>query len=83
MSAGAGDIAPAWISQLEDDGRLVLPFCHISVLGPAITSGVILSIHKRNNRLFGRFHGPVVFVAMQGIVAPAGNQATMADALQR
>ena len=83
VSAGAGDIAPAWVSQLEDDGRVVFPFCHISVLGPSITSGVLLSIHKLNNRLSGRFRGPVVFVAMQGIVAPAGNQAVLADALQR
>jgi len=83
VSAGAGDIAPAWVAQLVEDGRLVFPLCHISVLGRSITSGVILSIHKRNNRLSGRFHGPVVFVAMQGIVAPAGNQAVLADALQR
>jgi protein-L-isoaspartate(D-aspartate) O-methyltransferase len=83
VSAGAGDIAPAWVAQLEDDGRLVLPFCHISAIGRLIASGVILSIHKQNNRLSGRFQGPVVFVAMQGIVAPAGNQAALADALQR
>jgi protein-L-isoaspartate(D-aspartate) O-methyltransferase len=82
-SAAAGDLAPAWVAQLGDDGRIVLPFGHISVLGPAIASGVILSIHKDGNRLSGRFHGPVVFVAMQGIVAPAGNQAVLADALQR
>ena len=83
VSAGAEDIAPAWIAQLEDDGRLVFPFCHSSVLGAAITSGVLFSIHKLGGRLSGHFRGPVVFVAMQGIVAPVGNQAVLADALQR
>jgi protein-L-isoaspartate(D-aspartate) O-methyltransferase len=83
VSAGAGDIAPAWVSQLGDDGRLVLPFCHRSVLGPSITSGVILAIHKVDNCLSGRLHGPVVFVAMQGALTPASDDPALADALQR
>jgi protein-L-isoaspartate(D-aspartate) O-methyltransferase len=83
VSAGAADVVPAWIVQLADDGRLVFPLCHTSVLGPAITSGVILTIHKRDEQLFGEFLGPVMFVALQGAFAPEGRQEALAEALQR
>jgi protein-L-isoaspartate(D-aspartate) O-methyltransferase len=83
VSAGCTDIAPAWVEQLGDDGRLVFPLCHASVLGPRIMSGVLLTVHKLDGRLSGEFHGPVIFVAMQGVLTPAGNQEALADALQR
>ena len=83
VSAGSGDIAPAWIAQLADDGRLVFPFCHPSMLGPAISSGVILAIHQTDGHLSGEFIGPVVVVALQGACAPISDQGALADALQR
>ncbi len=83
VSAGCADIASAWVAQLGDDGRLVFPLCHASVLGPHITSGAMLTVQKVDTRLWAEFLGPVVFVAMQGMLQPAGNQAPLADALQR
>lgn len=83
VSAGCNDIATAWIAQLGDDGRLVFPLCHTSVLGPRIMSGVLLTVHKLDERLSGTILGPVVFVAMQGALEPAGNQEGLADGLQR
>jgi protein-L-isoaspartate(D-aspartate) O-methyltransferase len=83
VSAGCADIASAWVVQLGDDGRLVLPLCHASVLGPRVTRGVLLTIHKLDERLSGEFNGPVIFVAMQGALAPAGHLTGLADALQR
>ena len=82
VSAGAADIAPAWVTELADDGRLVLPLCHRSVLGPTIVSGVILVVHQEDRTLSGSFVGPVVFVAMEGVLA-AADQEGLADALQR
>lgn len=83
VSAGCADIAAAWVGQLGDDGRLVLPLCHASAIGHQVTSGVILTVHKLDERLSGEILGPVVFVAMQGALAPAGSQEALADALQR
>jgi len=83
VSAGAADIAPAWVAQLANDGRLVFPLCHVSVLGPTITSGVILTVHKEDDTLSGNFLGPVMFVAMQGVLAARGHHEGLADALQR
>src|SRR5262249_50661477 len=83
VSAGSADVVPSWISQLADDGRLVFPLCHTSVLGPTITSGVVLSVHKRDDRVFGEFLGPVMFIALQGACAPSGNQEALAEGLQR
>jgi protein-L-isoaspartate(D-aspartate) O-methyltransferase len=83
VSAGCSDIAAAWVTQLGNDGRLVLPLCHASVLGRRMTSGVLLTLHKLDGHLTGKFLGPVVFVAVQGILAPAGAQEALADALQR
>lgn len=83
VSAGVADVAPAWVAQLGEDGRLVIPFCHTSVLGPPITSGVLLTIHKDGNGLYGEFLGPVIFVALQGRFAPTIDDGALADALQR
>src|SRR5262249_37192740 len=77
------DIAPDWAAQLGDEGQLVVPLCHVSVLGPRITSGVILTVRKEDDQLSGQFHGPVVFVALQGALAPASHEEALADALQR
>jgi len=83
VSAGCADIAAAWVAQLGDDGRLVFPLCHTSVLGPRVMSGVLLTVHKLDEYLTGAIVGPVVFVAMQGAVALSDRQERLADALQR
>jgi len=83
VSAACTDIAPAWISQLGDDGRLVFPLCHTSVLGPRVMSGVLLTLHQLDRQLTGAIRGPVVFVGIRGAFAPVGHQEALADALQR
>jgi protein-L-isoaspartate(D-aspartate) O-methyltransferase len=83
VCAGCADIASAWVLQLGDDGRLVFPLCHAGVVGPMITSGVLLTVHKLDERLSGEILGPVLFAAMQGALAPGGNPEAFADAWQR
>jgi protein-L-isoaspartate(D-aspartate) O-methyltransferase len=83
VSASYTDIAPAWVDQLGDDGRLVFPLCHASVLGAQITSGVMLTVDQLDGRLSGEIVGPVVFGALQSVLAPTADREELADALKR
>ncbi len=84
ISAGAGDIAPAWIDQLGDEGRLVLPLCHLGPLGPAISGGVILTIEKAAAVLTGNIAAIAVLVPLRGALAPTPEDSvTLAEGLQR
>jgi protein-L-isoaspartate(D-aspartate) O-methyltransferase len=84
VSAGASDIAPAWIEQLYDDGRLVLPLCHLGPLGPRISGGVILAVEKATDGLTGNISSVAVFVPLQGLMAPTtGESVSLAEGLHR
>ncbi|MFI5398816.1 MAG: protein-L-isoaspartate O-methyltransferase [Candidatus Binatia bacterium] len=84
ISAGAADIAPAWIEQLGQDGRLVLPLCHQGPLGPRISGGVILRVEKTDDGLIGGISSVAVFVPLQGAMAPAAEDSvTLAEGLER
>jgi protein-L-isoaspartate(D-aspartate) O-methyltransferase len=84
VSAGAGDVSPPWIDQLCDDGRVVLPLCHLGPLGPAISGGVILTIEKVDAALTGRIASAAVLVPLRGMLAPAREESVLlAEGLQR
>ncbi len=84
ISAGAGDIAPAWVDQLGDEGRLVLPLCHLGPLGPAISGGVILTIEKMSGLLTGNISAIAVLVPLRGALAPTPEDSvTLTEGLQR
>ncbi|MFQ5665131.1 MAG: protein-L-isoaspartate O-methyltransferase [Candidatus Binatia bacterium] len=84
VSAAVTDIAPAWISQLELDGRLVLPLCHGGGLGRPLSGGVILTVQKTANGLWGDFSSNGLFAPLRGTLTPAGDDtAALADGLQR
>lgn len=83
-SAGTADIVPAWVEQLDEGGRMVLPFCQISQLRPNITAGVLLAVEKVDDGLIGTFLStPVVFVSMQGALTPEADAGALLDAVQR
>lgn len=84
VGAGAADIAPAWIEQLGEDGRLVLPLCHLGPLGPRISGGVILTVEKTFDQFIGSMSSVAVCVPLQGSMAPAPEDSvTLAEGLQR
>lgn len=84
VSAGAADIAPSWITQLADDGRLVFPFCQVGPLGPVISGGVILAVHKLDEQLFGHISTVAFFAPLQGVFAPSADEGVaLAEGLQR
>ncbi len=84
ISAGAGDIAPAWIDQLGDEGRLVLPLCHLGPLGPAISGGALLTVEKVAGALTGNISAIAVVVPLRGALAPTPEDSvTLAEGLQR
>lgn len=84
VSAGAADIAPAWIDQLGDEGRLVLPLCHLGPLGPSVSGGVMLSVEKVDGRLTGSICSVAVLVPLRGVLAPEREESvTLAEGLQR
>lgn len=83
VSAGAADIAPAWIEQLTDDGRLVVPLTAASA-GPAITAGMVLTVAKAGDELFGALAGRVFTPPLLGALAPTPEEASaVADGLMR
>lgn len=82
VSAGAADIAPAWIEQLADDGRLVFPLCYAGPFGSRISVGALLTVDRNGRRLNGRIASAAFVVPMHGTLAPEEN-VRLADGLQR
>jgi protein-L-isoaspartate(D-aspartate) O-methyltransferase len=84
VGAGAADIAPAWIEQLDEDGRLVLPLCHLGPFGPRISGGAIVAVEKSFDKLIGSMSSVAVCVPLQGAVAPTPEDSVaLAEGLQR
>jgi protein-L-isoaspartate(D-aspartate) O-methyltransferase len=83
-SGGTADIVPAWIVQLDDDGRLVLPLCPAGPLQSSVSGGVILTIHKVDQKLSGHIAGRAFFMPLAGAFAPTKEEgAALADGLIR
>jgi protein-L-isoaspartate(D-aspartate) O-methyltransferase len=82
VSAGAADIAPAWIEQLGEDGRLVLPLCYLGPLGSRISVGALLTVDRTGRRLTGRIASTAFVAPMHGALAPE-EDVRLADGLQR
>jgi protein-L-isoaspartate(D-aspartate) O-methyltransferase len=82
VSAGAADIAPAWIQQRGEDGRLVLPLCHLGPLGSRISAGVLLTVDKNGHELTGGISSAVLIPPLQGVLAPE-EDLRLAEGLQR
>ena len=78
------DISPAWIEQLEDDGRLVLPLCQAGPRGSHLSGGVILAVHKVGALLWGELSRVAFFAPLRGELAPTrADGAALADGLHR
>jgi protein-L-isoaspartate(D-aspartate) O-methyltransferase len=72
VTVGAWDVPPAWVDQLTDDGRLVLP---LSVFGLTRTIALVKDgdhLVSDSSRLFG-------FVPMQGAGAHASTRLALRD----
>jgi len=83
VGGGAADIAPAWFAQLEDEGRLVLPLCHVGPLGPRMSGGVILAVEKNFDTLVGGMSPIAVCPALEGAMAPTPEESVrLAEGLQ-
>jgi protein-L-isoaspartate(D-aspartate) O-methyltransferase len=64
VTAGADDLAPAWVEQLTDRGRLVLP------LGLAGPSQQCVALVRRGPSLAGHQLCPCGFMPLRGSMAP-------------
>jgi protein-L-isoaspartate(D-aspartate) O-methyltransferase len=82
VSAGAADIAPAWIEQLGEDGRLVLPLCYLGPLGSRISFGALLTVDKSSRGLTGSIASALIVAPLPGALAPE-EDVRLADGLQR
>lgn len=84
VSAGVTDIAPAWVLQLADEGKLVLPLCPGGPIGGGVSGGTLLTIQKNAETLWGQFSTVAFFAPLPGALTPAaeGNE-TLADGLAR
>ena len=60
VTVGSADIPPAWIQSLTDDGILVMPLKTKGVGDP------ILQLHKRDDKLTGKFTQGAGFMNLQG-----------------
>ncbi len=60
VTVGSADIPPAWIQSLTDDGILVMPLKTSGVGDP------ILQLHKRGDKLTGKFTQWAGFMNLQG-----------------
>jgi len=83
VSAGVADIAPAWLTQLTDGGRLVMPFCQLSPVGARTSGGVLLTVDKQADVLSGQFSTAAFFVPIQGACAPIDDHGALFEAFQR
>lgn len=84
VSAGTADIAPAWVAQLGDDGRLVLPLCPAAPRPHVMSGGVILTVHKLDQSLSGRIVGRAFFMPLAGAFTSTKEEgAVLAEGLLR
>ncbi len=84
VSGGAADISPAWISQLADEGRLVVPFCHAGPAGSTVGGGAMLTVDKAADTLSGHITDIAFFAPLKGASAPTEEDgAVLADGLMR
>jgi len=84
VSGGVTDIAPAWVEQLDHDGRLVLPLCQPAPPGACVGGGALLAVHKLGRDLFGRISTVAFFSGLGGTFAPTeADGGTLADGLMR
>ena len=84
VSAGVTDIAPAWVLQLGDEGKLVLPLCPGGPIGGGVSGGTLLTIQKNGETLWGQFSTVAFFAPLPGALTPATEGIeTLADGLAR
>jgi protein-L-isoaspartate(D-aspartate) O-methyltransferase len=84
VTAGVTDIAPAWVRQLGEEGKLVLPLCPAGPLAPRVSGGTLLTIQKSGDTLWGTFSTVALFVPLQSTLAPvAEDSEALADGLAR
>jgi protein-L-isoaspartate(D-aspartate) O-methyltransferase len=65
LTVGADDISPAWLDQLTEDGRLVLP------LGLGGIAQMSVTFIRRGRRLVSSELSPCGFMTLRGEMAPA------------
>jgi len=83
VSASAADLFPAWIEQLYDDGRLVVPLCQVGGL-TAPGGGGLLSVLKSDGAIFGHISSASFCGLLRGRCAPTErDEADLADGLMR
>lgn len=84
VSAGVSDIAPAWILQLGNEGKLVQPLCPARPLGRRVSGGTLLMIEKTGDTLWGELSTVAFVIPLLGALTPAAeDNAALADSLAR
>jgi protein-L-isoaspartate(D-aspartate) O-methyltransferase len=84
VSAGVTDIAPAWVRQLDAEGVLVLPLCPAGPLARRVSGGMLLTIQKSRDTLWGELSAAAFFVPLYRNLASAADASeTLADGLAR
>lgn len=72
VTVGAWDVPPAWVSQLTDDGTLVVP---LRTLGMTRS----WALQRTGNRLVSRSNVTCGFVPIQGVGASKGREVRLGD----
>jgi protein-L-isoaspartate(D-aspartate) O-methyltransferase len=84
VSAGAADIPPQWVVQLEDGGRLVLPLCAGRPLASPLRGGAVLTVEKMSGTLYGSISAAAFYAPLEGLYAPTTKDgAILAEGLIR
>ncbi len=84
VSAGTADITNAWIAQLADNGRLVVPLCHALPGASPLGAGAMLTVDKVDTTLTARLTPAASFALLQGMYMPSEDEGVaLADGLMR